>query len=402
MSGSESSSYESDSSPVIVIDNGSGHIKAGYAQDCAPRVHFPPTIRIPLHRRTTSKPYYCGRDEPKLRRGSKKVARMRPVENVIERGFVRSWDSMERLWKYAFKDVLRGKSEAYPVLLTESPTIPKRDREKSVMLMFELFDAPATYMCNQAMLSLYATGNTTGVVVESGHGVTHTVPIFEGYAQSHAIQRLNVAGSDLTQSLLDLLKTKCYLESCYIPEYFELNVAVDFDLKHFKEVHCFVAEGYNREVELAKPNHKRKYPSVKFELPDGQVINIGAERFRCAERLFNPSLIDGFKKNKAGIHKMVHASALACHDADVRRAVRARTILGGGTTMFPGLAARLTKELRRMRVFTKVRKSNCKTHLYSAFVGGCLLSLRSDFEEMCISAEEYEEEGTRIVHRKCF
>lgn len=272
------------------------------------------------------------------------------------------------------------------MLLSEVPMNPKHEREKSVRIMFETFGVPALYVCDQAVLTLYAWGNTTGLVVESGHGVTHTVPIFDGYAQSHAIRRLDVAGRDITQCLLKMLKTKCFREKRHAPDYFKLNVAM-YDLRRFKEAHCFVARDYQPASHCA---------DVDFELPDGQRIKIGNERFRCAERLFKPSLIDG--KSRPGIHQMVYDSAMACH-VDIRRELCARTVLGGGTTMFPGFGARLTHELRMMRMPSKVTRHR----EYSAFVGGCILSSLSDFEEeMCITTDDYDECGPKVVNRKCF
>ena len=101
------------------------------------------------------------------------------LRHPISRGVVANWDDMERIWHHVFYDELRVAPDEHPVLLTEPPLSPKASRERMAQIMFEVFSVPAMYVAIQAVLSLYASGRTTGIVVDSGDGVSHTVPIYE-------------------------------------------------------------------------------------------------------------------------------------------------------------------------------------------------------------------------------
>ena len=180
---------------------------------------------------------------------------------------------------------------------------PKANREKMTQNMFETFSAPAFYVQIQAVLSLYASGRTTGIVFDSGDGVSHTVPIYEGYTLPHAIQRIDLAGRDLTEWMVKFLIEKGYNFT---------TTAEKEIVKHLKEEHCAVALDYEKTLEDVKSSSEHQRD---FELPDGQVIQIDSERFRCPEVLFKPNFIG---KEFNGIHRQVYDSIMNS-DIDIRR-----------------------------------------------------------------------------------
>ncbi|KAF8406832.1 hypothetical protein HHK36_005953 [Tetracentron sinense] len=374
-----------DETRAVVCDNGSGSVKAGFAGDDAPCVVLPSVIGRPRNKHVMmgigQKEMYIG-DEAQARRG------VIGLSYPINHGIIRDWEAMERLWEHTFKKELRVTIEEHPVLLTEAPLNPKTNRERMVEIMFEAFEISATYVAIQAVLSLYASGRTTGIVMDSGEGVTHVVPIYEGYALPHAIQRLDLAGKDLTDSL-----TKILTEEGHV---FTTSAEREI-VRDIKEKLVYVA-AVNFEKELATSRESSELDR-QYELPDGQVITIGAGRFRCPEVLFDPNRVG---KEGGGVHEIVFKSIGRC-DMDIRRDMYANVVLSGGTTMIPGLADRLAKELSSLAPpAVRVRVVAPPERKYSVWIGGSILASLSTFEQMWITKEEYMESGSSIVHMKCF
>ncbi|KAK7822175.1 hypothetical protein U0070_000739 [Myodes glareolus] len=186
-------------------------------------------------------------------------------------------------------------------------------------IMFETFNTPVIYIAIQTVLSLYASGHTTGIVIDSGDGVTYTVPIYKGCALPHAILSLDLAGRDMADYLMKILTEQGY----------SFTTTTEGSLPAFLPIH---------------------------------------------ETTFN--------------------SIMKC-DMDILKGLYANTVLSGGTTMYPGIADRMQKEITALAPSTMKIKimapPECK---HSVWIGSFILASLSSFQQMWISKQECAESSS--------
>merc|ERR1712176_1357666 len=277
---------------------------------------------------------------------------------------------MEKVWNHTLYNELRvTPSELTGVLLTEAPRNPKANREKMVQIMFDVFEVQNTYVAIQAVMSLYAAGRTTGLVVDSGDGVSHTVPVFEGFSVPHALERI--------------------AES--FPSSAELEI-----VKAIKEELAYVASKYDEEKAQATNSSENDKP---YTLPDKRVINVpGTVRIACPELLFKPELNGMSCKS---IHALTWQSVQAS-DIDVRKELCKNLILSGGTTMYQGLPDRLKDEIVGLApAGAEIKVIASADRKFAVWKGASTFSSLSSFASSWITADDYKEHGAAIVHRKC-
>ncbi|KAM3425364.1 Actin-like protein [Cercospora zeina] len=382
----------------IVIDNGSGTIRAGYAGEDRPRSYFPSFVGRPKHLRVLAGglegDVFIGKRAEELRGLLK-------LRYPLEHGIVTDWDDMEKIWHHIYTDELKTLSEEavleaagltsaqHPILLTEAPLNPRANRDMAAQILFETFNVPALYTSIQAVLSLYASGRTTGIVLDAGDGVSHAVPVYEGFAIPNSIRRIDVAGRDVTEELQRLLRKGGSV--------FHTSAEKEI-VKQIKEKVSYVALDPKKEEKewLNVSSRGGESKTMEYTLPDGKKLKIGSERFRATEILFEPELIG---LEWPGLHQIV-VDSINRTDMDLRKALFGNIVLSGGSTMIKGFGDRLLHEVQRLAVKDmRIKIFAPPERLWSTWIGGSILAGLSTFRKMYVTIDDWHE-NPDIIHQK--
>ncbi|KAF8476092.1 actin family [Kalaharituber pfeilii] len=379
----------------IVLDGGTGFLKVGYAGQNFPAHQYPSIVGRPILRAEERSGDMVIKD---VMMGDEAAAvrTMLQISYPMENGIITKWEDMLHLWDYTFFEKLQIDPTGRKILLTEPPMNPLSNREKMCEVMFERYNFGGVYVAIQAVLALYAQGLSSGVVVDSGDGVTHIVPVYESVVLNHLTRRLDVAGRDVTRQLINLLLRRGYA----------FNRTADFEtVRQIKEKLCYVSYDLEFDHKLAE---ETTVLVESYTLPDGRLIRIGSERFEAPECMFQPHLID---VDQPGIAEMLF-NTIQSAEVDVRSSLFKAIVLSGGSSMYPGLPSRLEKEIKQLwltRVLNgdptrlnkfKVRIEDPPRRRHMVFLGGAVLAnIMADKENMWVSKAEWEEQGARVLEK---
>lgn len=382
---------------ALVVDCGSGFTKAGFAGDDAPRSVFPSIVGC-----KRQQPGFCvGLSEKRFHYGEQALRHrscldlVRPIERL---GLVSHWTEMETLLNHVYYHELRVAPEEHPVLFSEPPLNSKANRDQLTQLAFETHNSPAIYISLGPTLSLYASGRTTGLVMDAGDSMCCAVPFKDGQPLDNAVQRCPFGGRDIDAYLLKLLESRGY----------EFASPLERDsIRLVKEKMGYATMDFAGALDDARTTNCDQ----TFEWPDGQSIVAGTEWFACVEALFQPELVGlrplcgQFHQPDAldasnGIHEAIYNAIQKC-DTDLQAELSQQIVLAGGSSMFRGLGDRLQKEL--VSLSPQIRKIIvAPERKYQTWLGGSILASLATFQQMWKSKEEYDESGPTIHSRKCF
>ncbi|OMJ26225.1 Actin-2 [Smittium culicis] len=327
--------------------------------------------------------YFVGRKAEELRGLLK-------INYPVEHGVVKDWDDMEKIWSHIYTEEIKTLPEDHPVLLTEAPLNPDSNREMAAQIFFETFNVPAMYISIQAVLSLYASGRTTGMVLDSGDGVSHAVPVYEGFTNSHAIQRVDLAGRDITDYLKRLLyksglrfETSAEFEIVRLIKEKTSYVALDAKLEQkearnnlYSSAHMGITGATSGQTDQSLGHLEL---ADTFVLPDGLKIKLGQERFLAPEIMFNPEMIG---LESVGLDRLV-LNSVEKSDVDLRSTLLSNIVLSGGNTLIRGFGDRMLSEVRKGTVGnTKIKIYAPPERKYSTWIGGSILASLSTFKKV--------------------
>lgn len=353
---------------AVVLDVGSGSVRAGLAGDPAPARIIPSSVKMTRHG-STAQPSssFVGAD----------TDLDAPAVSPVSNGIITDWAAMECLWERTFRE-LKTPPERHAVLLADPPLSPRTNREKLAEVMFETFSVPALYVENQSVLSVYSCGRTSGLVVESGEGCSYATPVHEGFYLPSNTCRVDFGGRSLDRYLLTLLRES----GTHIAED---AAAVTEDIK---SKCCYVTPDLEEEL-------RRRAGPVEYVLPDGRRVPLGRERFLCPEALLRPAALGS---REPGLHTLVMNSLNMC-DISLKLLLRSNVLLCGGSTLFRGFPERMQHELDCVVPGGGVRVVATETRKHAVWLGGSILAALTAFQTLWMCRSEYLEKGPHAVYR---
>ena len=382
----------------IIIDIGSGIIKAGISGQESPKTIFPNYIGEPKYSKVLRsfsksnqemKEQYIGKDCSKYLG----ILKLRyPVKN----GIFENEQDILTVFKYIYQNLEINNEEIreHPILITEPLLNPYSNREKIASALFENLSAPAIFFASQPILSLFSTSNTSGVILESGEGVTQSCVVYEGYSIPNSYIRNNYGGRDVTDYFQTLLKKQGY----------SFSTTSEFEIvRKIKEEICFTIVGSSNNPlsnisNLEIGNKNKSESSNTYNLPDGNAIKIGEEKSLAPEILFNPSIIGS---EHSSFQEMI-VTSINKVDIDLRKNLFNNILISGGNTLFKGIQEKFHTEIKYLSPKNmKVKIHSPGNRLLSCWTGGNVISTLEIFKKMWVTRDDWSEKGNKsIIHVK--
>lgn len=362
---------------TIIIDAGSGLIKAGFGGEDGPRNIFNSIVGVPK-----MLGLMVGMEQRERYVGDEAISKLEIMNfnAPIQRGEVADWDKYETLMHYLLYNEMKVVPEEVSVLITESPLASKEKRAKLAELLFETFNVQKIHIANSSMLGLFAYGKTSGLVVDSGFNITTSVPVYEGFPLQHASIKMNIGGEDLSIKLLEMIQGK--LDNSY--KLLKGRILAD----DIKEKLGFVSLGGEDEDK-----------EESYLLPDGKEIKLKSELFECSIDLFNPPE----DKDIFNTRDIVITSLQKCDD-NILDDVKESICLIGGNTLLKNYPEKLKTELSDSGECGNFAMSFAPERQFSSWIGGSIISSLNNFQYMWVSKEEFDNNGKTLVavDSKCF
>ena len=365
---------------TIVIDIGSGLIKAGFGGEDGPRNIFNSIVGVPK-----MLGLMVGMEQKERYVGDEAISKLEIMNfnSPIQRGQIADWDKFETLMHYLLYNEMKVVPEEVSVLITESPLSSKDNRSKLAEILFQTFNVEKIHIANSSMLGLFAYGKTSGLIVDSGFNITSSVPIYEGFPLQHASVKLDIGGEDLSKNLLEMIQKE-----------------LDPSYKLIKG--RILADDIKEKLGYISLNSKEEEngEDVSYTLPDGKDIHLSNELWKCCDKLFNPGEDN---KNLMSVKDMVVDSISKCDD-DVKNDIKEYICLIGGNTLLKNFPEKLRGDLSDSNELGNFNLSYAPERQFSAWIGGSIVSSLDNFHYMWVTKEEYDENGKTLVavDSKCF
>ena len=375
----------------IIVDIGSGEIKAGFSGEQNPKLVFKNYFGEPKFKKVLRTFNNDNQDlsEQYIGDDCEKFMGLIKLRFPVKHGVFENEKDIFLIFNYLYSKLGINSQEIkeHPVLITEPLLNPYSNRENIARSLFDNLGVPALFFASQPILSLFSTSNTSGTVLESGEGVTQSCVIYEGYSIPCSYERFNYGGADVTEYLKNLLKKRGY----HFYNSTEFSIFNDI-----KENSCFAyINNSNSDIEQAK-RAANKNP-MNYYLPDGSNILIGEEKLLAPQILFNPEYIG---KEYLSFQDMI-ISSINKVDNQIKQKSYENILLSGGNICFNGLNEQLNSELKsKLNKNMKIVLNKTEKPKFSCWMGGNIISTLEVFKKMWVTKNDWNEKGNTIIHSK--